>query len=429
MENCPGDASKLGESEAPLETINVSVYRWIILLLTTGAQATVALISLGVGPLAPFLASGFELSKTQVGFAGGAVNVGMTFTSLLAGRAVDLWGEKTVLVIGVALTGISIILASFSNSFPVLLSLLLFTGLWAAASNPAGSKAIMSWFPFSKRGFALGIRQTGVPMGGLLAALLLPPIALNYGWRVAMVAMGLVALLGAGTCLITYKDHPDQPDTSQKEVSTAGIVRAVLQNPHIWLVSFTAISYVAAQFTLVTYLIFYLNDKLGFSIGIAGIFLALAQLAGVIGRVFWGIVSDTIFRGARKPALTCVGLVAMVMSLTMIFLTSETPLWVVALVTWFFGFSAIGWNGVYMALVSELVEKEQAGTALGMGLTLVQLGVLLFPPIFGYLVDYDGSYHTSWLTLTLLVLFGVLVLGLVRERKNQEDYRPDAKEV
>ncbi|KKM10043.1 hypothetical protein SY88_15465 [Clostridiales bacterium PH28_bin88] len=429
MENIPEDAGKPAAKQGASRAVNVQVYRWVILLVTTGAQASISFIPQGIGALAPFLAAGLNLNKTQVGFAGGAVNVGMTFTSILAGRAVDLWGEKTVLVVGGVCTGAAIILASRSGSFPVLLALLLFTGLWAATSTPAGGKAIMTWFPYSQRGFAMGVRQTGVPLGGLLAALILPPIAFNFNWRAAMAGMGLVAFFGAALCLVAYKDYPEKTGTGQKGMTKAGSVGTVLRNPDIWLVGFTAITYVAAQFTLVTYLMIYFNDKIGISIRQASIFLAMAQLAGAAGRVFWGVVSDKVFRGARKPALFSVGIVVMVMSLTMVFLTSKTPIWVVGLVSWFFGFSAIGWNGLFVALVSEMVGKEQAGTALGMGLSLVQVGVLIFPPIFGFLVDRSGSYQTSWITLSLLVLLGILLLGLVHERKDESAGRTVAKGV
>jgi len=73
---------------------DIGSYRWVILSVTTFTQSTIALISQGIGTLAPFLVVGLGLSKTQVGFAGGAVNVGMILTALLAGRAVDVWGKR-----------------------------------------------------------------------------------------------------------------------------------------------------------------------------------------------------------------------------------------------------------------------------------------------------------------------------------------------
>ncbi|GAB6155001.1 MFS transporter [Desulfosporosinus burensis] len=394
---------------------DIGSYRWVILSVTTFTQSTIALISQGVGTLAPFLVAGLGLSKTQVGFAGGAVNVGMILTALLAGRAVDIWGEKKVLVVGGLTTGGAILLASFANSFPMLIALLMFTGLWAATSTPAGSKAIMTWFPFSQRAMALGIRQTGVPLGGMVAALIIPPIAIRFGWQMAMVTMSAGAVFGAVVCLLTYRDHP-------AEVGSTNLIKGrqwthLLRNKNIWLVGLTGITYVAAQYTIVTYLVLYLHDKTGQSVALASRFLALVQFGGMVGRIFWGYVSDNYFLGKRKPVLGIIGIIAAGMAFVMLFLSQTTPLWIVGLATWIFGFTAIGWNGIYVTMLSEMVGKDQAGTAVGMGLTLLQLGVLTIPPAFGLLVDLSGSYEISWIGLGILMALGALTLLLVDEKK------------
>lgn len=398
---------------------DIGSYRWVILSVTTFTQATIALISQGIGTLAPFLVVGLGLSKTQVGFAGGAVNVGMILTALLAGRAVDMWGEKKVLVVGGITTGGAILLTSFSNSFPTLIALLMFTGLWAATSTPAGSKAIMTWFPFSQRAIALGIRQTGVPLGGLVAALIIPPIAIHYGWQMAMVTMGAVAIFGAAVCQVTYRDYPiEVGSTKVKKVSQW---THLLRNKNIWLVGLTGMTFVAAQFIIVTYLVLYLHDKTGQSVALASLFLALVHFGGMAGRIFWGYISDSFFLGKRKPVLGLIGIIAAGMSLVMLFLSPTTPLWIVGLTTWIFGFTAVGWNGIFITMLSEIAGKDQAGTAVGMGLTLLQLGVLMFPPAFGLLVDLSGSYKTSWIGLSILMGLGVLILLLVKEKQAIED--------
>lgn len=404
----------------PTSTNNdIGSYRWVILSVTTFTQSTIAFITQGIGTLAPFLVVGLGLSKTQVGFAGGAVNVGMILTALLAGRAVDMWGEKKVLVVGGLTTGGAILLASFSNSFPTLIALLMFTGLWAATSTPAGSKAIMTWFPFSQRAMALGIRQTGVPLGGLVAALIIPPIAIHYGWQMAMATMSAGAIFGAGVCQVTCRDHP--VEVGSTKVKKGRQWTHLLRNKNIWLVGLTGMTFVASQFIIITYLVLYLHDKTGLSIALASRFLALVQFGGMAGRVFWGYISDTLFQGKRKPVLGLIGIIAAGMALAMVFLTQTTPLWIVGLATWTFGFTAIGWNGIFVTMLSEMAGKDQSGTAVGMGLTLLQLGVLMFPPAFGLLVDRSGSYETSWIGLSLLMGFGVLILMLVKEKKAVRD--------
>jgi|SRR5680860_112703 len=394
---------------------DIGAYRWVILSVTTFTQSTIALISQGIGTLAPFLVVGLGLSKTQVGFAGGAVNVGMILTALLAGRAVDTWGEKKVLVVGGLATGGAILLTSFSNSFPILIAMLMFTGLWAATSTPAGSKAIMTWFPFSQRALALGIRQTGVPLGGMVAALIIPPIAIQYGWQIAMATMSVGAILGAAVCQVAYRDHP--VEVGSAKIKKGGQWTHLLRNKNIWLIGLTGMTFVSAQYIIITYLVLYLHDKAGHSVAVASLFLALVHFGGMVGRIFWGYVSDTFFLGKRKPVLGLIGIIAAGMALVMLLLTQTTPLWLVGLITWVFGFTAVGWNGIYITMLSEIAGRDQAGTAVGMGVTLLQVGVLAFPPAFGLLVDLSGSYEMSWIGLSLLMGLGVLILLLVKEKE------------
>lgn len=408
-QQCQGPGIPLG--------IDASGFCWAVLLITTGAQISTSFISQGISALVPFLKVEFELNNMQIGFVGSSVYVGMVFTALLSGRAADIWGEKLVLVVGGILVGAAMMLTSLANSFATLLFFLVFTGLWAATTTPAGSKAIMDWFPAAKRGFAMGVRQTGVPIGGLLGALVLPSLALKYGLPITMIIMGLAAFLGAFVCLVTYHNHPHSGNAKTEKATSIKVFKEIFRNRNIWLACFTANTYVAAQFCLTTYLIIFVMSKVGFSIEKAAFLLALAQFAGAAGRIFWGIFSDKVFKGARRPVMTCIGIIAAAMSLILTYVTPNTESWLLVILVWFFGFSAIGWNGIFITFLSELVEKEQVGTVVGMGVTVMQIGVFAFPPLFGLLVDKSGSFEISWRFLTLLLACGVLALSLVREQK------------
>lgn len=392
----------------------LDVYRWVILFVTTGVQAAIAFITQGVLTLIPFLANSFDLSKAQVGLIGGSINIGMTMTLILVGRLVDNWGEKPVLIGGAIYTGLAIMAVSFARSFPVLLGLLVVTGFGAASSTPAGSRAIMSWFPFRARGMALGIRQTGFPIGGLLAALILPHIATALTWRGAFVAMGILAIIGAIVCLVGYRDRRTIKAETGRKVHKMSIDK-VLKNKNIFLISLSAITLAAAQFSFLTYMVIFFHDKIGLPVTIGSIFLAVAQFAGIIGRIFWGIVSDRVFGGKRKAALFAVGLVTAIVPVAMAFVGPQTKLWELGLVVIAFGFSAIGWNGVYVALLSEVAGKETSGTVVGWGLTVIQVGVFVFPPLFGLIVDLSGSYRMSWLALSGLICLGLIILTRVSE--------------
>jgi len=358
------------------------------------------------------------MSKAQVGLAVGAINLGIAFTAILFGKLTDLFGEKKILVTGGVMAGLSIMIASQSPSFGVLLGLLLLTGLWSASSTPAGSKAIMTWFPYSMRGFAIGVRQTGVASGGFLAALILPVVAIHSNWRWSLIFAGAISIVTALVCMLLYRESKQpSPDAPIKHPKPAKI-KTMLRNKSILWASIGATAFVGAQFIIIGYIQLFLQSRLSLPVAITAYFLAIAQLSGVAGRILWGVISDRYWAGARKPVMMIIGMIIALMSLSMLLIRPGVPLWLVAVDIAVFGFSAIGWNGIWIALLSELVDKDHSGTAVGMGMTVLQIGVLIFPFLFGWLIDWFGSYAVSWIGLFILMCLSLLIISRVRETRN-----------
>lgn len=378
-------------------------------------------IAFSAAAVVPFLSTAFNLTKTQVGLLGGAVNLGVALTSFQMGRMVDLYGERVVLTLGLLGTSLFIMVAAAANSFLSFFVLLLCTGCFAASLTPAGGKAIVKWFPPSQWGFALGARQTGVPIGGF-AALLLPFLAIVYGWRTALVAAGNIGATGSILFFLFYKERSLEKECSRQndhdKNRPVSAHRNIFDNKHIWLAACMGTTFVGSQFILITYLQLFVHEEVGYPISVASKFLVMVQLGGVAGRILWGVISDTLFSNARKPALMAIGFLAGFLALAMLFVGPRTPFWLLSIITFFLGFTAIGWNGLYVALLSELVNSDQAGTAIGFGITVIQLGVLFFPPTFGFLIDLTGSYKASWVLLCLLGLLGALLVSRVQELKN-----------
>lgn len=396
-------------------------YRWVILALNIGIQALSSCVTTATSTLAPFIVADLGLTKAMMGFAGGSVNMGMSFTAILAGRIADKKGERTVLLIGSTFASLAIILASRVNSFVPLVAALLFTGAFCSAPTPSGSKAITKWFPPAQIGFALGLRQTGIPIGGFLGALLLPYIALNWGWRAAMTTAGIILFCGGLVCYSLYKEHPQTLENKKNgKPKKTGEEWAFLRIHSFWYAQVTSIVFLGAQYVLLTYLVLFLNDTAGISIKLASFCLAISQLGGIFARIVLGKVSDSFLKGARTPAFIFEGFLLIGTLLILSTFNSTTPFWMAVIAAWFFGMSAMGWNGIHIALVMKLAKKEQGGAAVGVTISAMQLGVLLIPPMFGYLIDISGSYRLSFLILSFVTLLATLLLFKVREPKLAE---------
>lgn len=164
--------------------------RWPALALVTLAHSLSALSVLSVAPLSPFLLEAFHLSRAQVGFLLPAIYLGGVVMSLPAGWLTDRLGVRLTLLLGQGLTGVMIGVAALSQEFPTFLGFLFLGGLGWSVLNPATGKAVVEWFPARERGLAMGIKQTGLTLGGIAGALL-PPL-----WRSLWAGGGGLAALG-----------------------------------------------------------------------------------------------------------------------------------------------------------------------------------------------------------------------------------------
>jgi sugar phosphate permease len=298
-------------------------------------------------------------------------------------------------------------------------------------ATPAGSKAVMGWFAPNLRGTAMSIRQIGIPVGGMIASLLLPSLALAIGWRAAIAVGGALAIGGSVICVLFYRDPPEADPTpsssslQRREGSRPGLpqgpgeivsFRAVAAQRDLWLISLYGIAMIAAQFTFSLYLVVFAHEQLGLSTVASGALLALAQGVAVAARICWGVLSDRAFGSDRRAPLAIIAGIAGLGSIGLSFLHAGVPLWTVLGGTALLGASALGWQGIYVTAISELVGQRAAGTALGLSLTVAQLGQLVAPPVFGYLADRSGSYQPSWVTLGVFILLASVPIYAVGRR-------------
>ena len=143
----------------------------------------------------------------------------------------------------------------------------------------------------------------------------------------------------------------------------------------------------------------------------------MAQVTGMVGRVAFGLLSDRHFGGRRRIVLVIAGVGSTVCSLLMAATGPGTSAWVLAPLALGFGFFGIGWNGVQHTLMAELAGPRAAGTALGLVLAVSSLGVSVWPPLFGLLVERAGGFGVPWTVLGLAMAGALCLLLPVREGK------------
>ncbi|MDO8532422.1 MAG: MFS transporter [Dehalococcoidia bacterium] len=389
-------------------------YRWVILGLSIFVQTAVASASQGVPPLASFYQVDLRLSRAQVGIMTAAVSMGQIPSLLVSGWLTDIVGIRLMMAAGPAVTGLAAIGLMFSTSFEQAVVLLLMAGIGSGIGNPGVTKAVFYWFPLRMRATVMGIKQTGVPLGGAVFAAALPAVALAAGWRAAVLTLGLFDLFMGVMSFVLYREPPGSPSRGGAMPRQAGALRRVLANRNIWLTGLLAAVLVGIQFCLITYLMLYLRDVLRVPIVVAGVMLSVVQITGLSARIFWGFVSDRFLKGRRKPVMLLSAAGTAVTLLLFGLIQPGIPLVLVVALSIALGFTCLGWHGIFMVLVSELAGMRMAATAVGLGMTISAVGNLLLPPLFGVIAD-ALDYHWAWFSLAGLSAVGFVVFLFMRE--------------
>ena len=384
--------------------------RWAILALIMGAQTMANVGPLGIPAIAPLIRDSLGLSMTQAGSFLSAYYVGAALMSLPAGWMADRWGVASTMVAGQGVIALGLFTVSGSGSFPVLIAIMILAGTGYGMLNPTTAKAVISWFPRRQRATVVGLKQVGLPLGGAVGALLMPPLALWLGWRVTVaLSASLIALLGAHVALLPQPASRWMAAPAPREGSCAPSENATCG----W--SMTTPRLRGMRTVWMAFLVLYLRRR---SVPLVTATLpGMAQVTGMVGRVAFGLLSDRHFGGRRRIVLVIAGVGSTVCSLLMAATGPGTSAWVLAPLALGFGFFGIGWNGVQHTLMAELAGPRAAGTALGLELAVSSLGVSVWPPLFGLLVERAGGFGVPWTVLGLAMAGALCLLLPVREGK------------
>ena len=386
--------------------------RWGVLALVTGAHGLGAVSVLAVAPLAPLLLEDLGLTRAQVGLFLPAIYLGGVVMSLPAGWLTDRFGGRITLAAGQCVTGAFVALAAMAPRLAPMLGLLFLAGLGWAVVNPATGKAILDRFPARERGFAMGIKQTGLTVGGIAASLTLPALALTHGWRAALTAAALASLLAAAVDLALMPRDRPRASAAGGEPARFADLGQVLGNRSLLVLLASGLALGMTQAAVLAYVALFARERLGLSVVAAGGLLALVQAGGTAGRLGWGIVSDRLFGGRRRP---CVIINSLIGGTTSFIFASTAALpgpllGVVALIA---GAGAFGWVGLYLALAAEVGGPRYAGLLTGVAVACAWSGVLVGPPLFGLLLQATGSYQLPWLGLGLLAFGAAAALASI----------------
>ncbi len=355
--------------------------------------------------LIPYLHLERGLTLVQAGLVASAPLVGITLTLFAWGVVVDRLGERFSMVSGLALVTACAAAAAWSGSVVALAALLFVGGAAGGSTNSASGRIVVGWVPPHRRGLAMGIRQTGLPLGVGLAAVIVPNLVEARGLTTTLLVVAAACAVGTVLCAGLVVDPP-RPDRSTPEAEQH-LVNPYRRDDRLVRIHLVSVLLVVPQFTVWTYMLVWLIDAKDWTTTWASILVAVTQLLGAAGRIGVGAWSDRV--GSRLVPLR---LVAIAAAATMLLLgaTEPTPVAIVLVVV--ATVVTVADNGLAFTAVAEIGGPFWSGRAMGVQNTGQYLVSAAVPPVVGALVTGVGY---GW-SFALVALCPLLAVALVPVR-------------
>ena len=370
-------------------------------------QTLMAMAGLTAPVFAVPLAADLGISAGFVGLYMSVVFVIAMFSGVLGGGVVVRLGAIRVSQICLVCAGLALALMTSGVLLAVLLAAMLI-GFSYGPPTPASSHILARTTPPRFMPIVFSLKQTGVPAGGALAGALVPPMVLAWGWRGAAWAVaGACFVAAVALQLLRTRFDADRERDRRIGRDLAGPLKLVLRDPDMRRLAFLAGSFSAVQMSMVAYLVTFLVQELRLDLVAAGTVLAAAQLAGVGGRILWGMVSGTLM--SARWLLFMLGIVMAVASMMLASFGAGTPLWLLYAVAVLFGCSAIGWNGVMLAELARISPPGMAGVVTGGSIFITFGGVVISPALFSGLLAMGLGYGAGFTMLAALSVAGAIL--------------------
>lgn len=382
---------------------------------TTAVQALVTMVTLTVSVMAPQLTAEFGLPTGAIGLYAALCYVGAMAGSLTAGGFVLRYGAircSQWLMVGCALA----LLVCLGGHWSLFLLSALLCGLAYGPATPASSQVLARHTPPRFLSLSFSLKQTGVPLGGLLAGLIVPWLLGWLDWRGALLA------IAGGVIVASFALQPARAAFDQDLDAGAALLRGniagplqlIFRQPGLRLLAAATFFFSATQQSYIYFLVTFLETDVGWTNTRAGLALSTVGLAAVAGRIAWGRLADVSGRSALLMGLLGLGM-ATAAGLTALVDSRWSPAAIFTLCA-LFGATGASWNGVYLAEITRRVAPADVSRATGGGLFVTFAGVVVAPPLFGIFVHLTDSFTPAYAVLAAATACIGLAIVVIEHR-------------
>lgn len=379
--------------------------------------------------LAPLISKELHLSHSDLSHVFASFQVSYALMWLLGGIFLDIVGTRLGLSIAVVWWSLVSLMTSFANSVATFGALRFLLGIGEGFNWPGASKAVAECFPPQERGMAVAIFDSGSSVGGAVAALCIPWIALKFGWRAAFAFSGVLGFGWLIWWLLVY------PRAAPRGVASAAQVREsrsfrqwlpILRQRETWAIVLGRSLTDPVWWFYVFWLPQYLSDTRGFSLEKIAMFAWIPFVAADAGNFAGGFISGALIRrgmavmSARKLVcvVSCLPMLAGIPAAMV-----DSPFWALVLICFaLFGYAA--WSTMGLTLPSDLFPADVVGSVTGLSGLGAGAVSTVFTLLIGALVD-RFSYLPAFIAAGIMPLLAtVSVLFLIRTVRNDAEELP-----
>lgn len=377
-------------------------YKWVVLAVSFFLMFTFAISLQALPPIFASIMQDVPFSNAQAGTLMGAYAIPGIFLPFLVAFLAKRFKQKTLVIFALVVVIVGLIAFSQAGSFSSLLVFRVLAGSGATILLVLAPLLVAQTFDQKNMGIAMGIFNTAVPLGTVVAANFFGALAALVAWRLLM--LGIAALAGIVLVISSFAltaASSEAPAAAEGDTTQAQ-TRCGL-NLNLWLL---ALVWALANLQMIAYVTFapqYFQDT-GLAAPRAAFFTSFIMLVPVILSPLVGMLID---RTGRKKELLFAG--SLLMAVAFVLLSRAMP----SLALWAFtlgiGFAPIA--VIVFSLLPEVVAAEQVGLGLGILTAAANLGLTIGPAAFGMLLDVTAGNFD--LGLIALALVSLIILALV----------------
>ena len=373
-------------------------------------------------------------TPVELGLIGSALFYTYAFGKLTNGFMADHMNLKVFFAFGVLVSAVLNVGMGFSTVLGLSIALWGLNGWFQGFGAPTGAVAMANWFSNRERGRIYGIWSTAHAIGEGLTFVGVAALVTLWGWRAGFWGPGALCVLVAVGLYLLMQDRPPTlglprvavwkndlvagtaADGTPRE-STWAVQQTILKIPAIWVLALSSASIYVTRYAINSWGVLYLQEAKGYSLMQAGSVISVNTIAGILGAIAFGFMSDKLF-DARRPPTNLIFAVLEIAGLLIVFFGPPGRPVLMTIAFFIYGFGLTGLVTSLGGLFAlDIAPKRAAGAAMGFIGVFSYIGAALQDQISGHLIErgvtvVNGARHYDF-TAVIWFWVGMSVVSLI----------------